>query len=124
MMDENLESRYGKIVNKLMESYDALVRVFAYVVGELSQSLPNSDLMCKSASMLLTTANELLSTTQKYEGCEKLLSESTLQLLDELSTSDNEKFQNIQRLGLLPLIIKMRMYRELIMTMKQQTVKR
>jgi len=119
-MNENLENRDEKIVNMLMGSYDAFVRVFAYMVGELSKSLPNSDFMCKSANELLPTANELLSTMQKYEGYEKLISESTSQLLDELCTSDNEKFENIQRLGLLPLINKMRMYRELIMTVKRQ----
>ena len=119
-MNENLENRDEKIVNMLMGSYDAFVRVCAYMVGELSKALPNSDFMCKSANELLPTANELLSTMQKYEGYEKLISEATSQLLDELCTSDNEKFENIQRLGLLPLINKMRMYRELIMTVKRQ----
>ena len=106
------------ILERFIKSYDSMVRIFAYTVGELSQSLPKSDYSCKSAIELLPAANQLLSTTQQYNGSEKFSALETSDLLDELITSDTPIFESIQRLGLLPLIQKIKMYRSLILSIK------
>lgn len=103
------------ISDMFVNAYDALVNVFAYTIGTLSKSLPQSDFYCKAANELLPVANELLATTSRYnEDGTKLSSPATSKVLDELYTSDRQPFTAIRELGLLPLIQKIRMYRELI----------
>jgi hypothetical protein len=97
-----------------VKSYDALVGVFAYTVGELSKSLPQSDYFAKAANELLPAANHLLATTQRFDGGENIFLPSTTQILDRLSTSGTPLFDAVQTLGLLPLIQKIMTYRELV----------
>ena len=98
-----------------VKSYDSLVNVFAYTVGELSKSLPQSDYFCKAANDLLPAANELLATTQRYDvGGAKIFSPSTTRLLNELSTSGSPVFASVRLFGLLPLIQKIMNYRDLV----------
>lgn len=114
-----------KIIENFVKSYDAMVGIFAYTVGELSRSLPQSDHFCKAANHLLPAANhllpaanQLLATTRKYDENDYFSSEKTSQLLDELLTSDTPTFEAVQRIGLMPLIRKILMYRHLIQAIK------
>ncbi len=97
-----------------MRSYDTLVNVFAYTVGELAKSLPQSDYFAKAANRLLPAANQLLATTQRFEGNDNIFLPSTTRLLSELSTSGTPVFDAVQKLGLLPLIQKIVIYRDLL----------
>ena len=107
-----------KIIENFVKSYDAMVGIFAYTVGELSRSLPQSDHFCKAANHLLPAANQLLATTRKYDENDYFSSEKTSQLLDELLTSDTPTFEAVQRIGLMSLIRKIQMYRHIIQAIK------
>lgn len=111
-------NKISSINSLFVKSYDTLVNVFAYTVGELSKALPQSDYFAKAANQLLPAANELLATTQRYEGTENVFLPSTTHLLNELSTSDTPVFDAVQTLGLLPLIQKIMTYRGLLMDIK------
>lgn len=111
---------YNSPINDLfVTAYDALVNVFAYTVGSLSKSLPQSDYFCKAANELLPVANQLLATTKRYEQERiNILSKTTSDLLEELCTSGKQRYDAIQSLGLLPLIQKIQKYRELVINTK------
>ena len=106
------------IVERLFAAYDSLVGCFAYTVSSLSKSLPKSDYFCKAAIELKPTANQLLSTTRQYDNDGLFWNDETTELLNSLSTSDTPMFEAIQRLGLLPMVQKIHMYRELIKSIK------
>ena len=106
------------IYSLFMKSYDALVNVFAYTVGEQAKSLPQSDFSAKAANKLLPAANHLLATTQRFEGGSNIFLPSTTRLLNELSTSGTPVFDAVQTLGLLPLIQKIMTYRDLLQNTK------
>ena len=101
------------IYSLFMKSYDALVNVFAYTVGE-----QQSDFSAKAANKLLPAANQLLATTQRFEGGSNIFLPSTTRLLNELSTSGTPVFDAVQTLGLLPLIQKIMTYRDLLQNTK------
>ena len=103
-----------------VKSYDTLVNVFAYTVGELSKSLPQSDYSAKAANALLPAASQLLATTQRFKGGDTIFLPSITRLLNELSTSGTPVFDAVQKLGLLPLIQKLMTYRELVMNTKEK----
>ena len=113
-------NKISSINSLFVKSYDALVGVFAYTVGELSKSLPQSDYFAKAANELLPAANHLLATTQRFDGGENIFLPSTTQILDRLSTSGTPLFDAVQTLGLLPLIQKIMTYRELVKDTKQK----
>ena len=107
-------NKISSINSLLVRSYDTLVNVFAYTVGEVSRSLPQSDYFAKAANMLLPAANQLLATTQRYEGGDNIFLPTTTRLLNELSTSGTPLFDAVQKLGLLLLIQKIMTYRDLL----------
>ena len=111
-------NKISSINSLLVRSYDTLVNVFAYTVGEVSRSLPQSDYFAKAANMLLPAANQLLATTQRYEGGDNIFLPSTTRALNELSTSGTPVFEAVQQLGVLPLIQKVITYRDLIKNTK------
>ena len=111
-------NKMSSINSLIVKAYDALVNVFAYTVGELSKSLPQSDYSAKAANSLLPAANQLLATTQRFEGGDNIFLPTTTRLLNELSTSGTPLFDAVQKLGLLPLIQKIMTYRNLLMDTK------
>ena len=102
------------INSPFQEPYDALVHAFAYTVGKVAKSLPQNDYFTKAANELLPAANELLATTQRFEGVDNIFLPSTTRLLNELSSSDTPVFGAVQILGLLPLVQKIITYRDLL----------
>lgn len=110
--------KLASILELLVKSYDSMVGIFAYTVGELSKSLPKSDMFSKAAADLVPLANRLLMTTQRYDKDNIFLSEETTELLDNLCTSETAAFDAVQKIGLLPLLVKISMYRELIMSIR------
>lgn len=106
------------IIDKLIGAYDAMVGIFAYTVSSLSNSLPKSDYFCKSAIDLKQAANQLLGTTEQYDKDGNFMSDETTELLNSLCTSDSPYFEAVMRLGLLPLIQKIKLYRDLIRSVK------
>ena len=111
-------NKISSINSLFVKSYDTLVNVFAYTVGELSKALPQSDYFAKAANKLLPAANQLLATTQRYEGGDKIFSPSMTRLLDDLSTSGTPLYDAVQTLGLLPLVQKIMTYRDLLKDIK------
>jgi hypothetical protein len=108
------------IIDRFVTAYDSMVGIFAYTVSSYAKSLPKSDYFCKSAVQLTPAANQLLATTQQYDKDGKFWSDQTTELLNGLCTSDMPTYDAIQRLGLLPLLQKIQMYRELIRSMKSE----
>lgn len=106
------------IINKCITAYDSMVGIFAYTVSSLSKSLPKSDYFCMSAIQLVPAANQLLATTQQYDKDDSFSSDETGKLLNDLCNPDSPTFDDIQSLGLLPLLQKIHFYRELILTIK------
>ena len=107
-------NKISSINSHFVKSYNALVEIFAYTVGRVSKSLPQSDYFAKAANELLPAANHLLATTQRFDGSENVFLPSTTKILNELSTSGTPLFDAVQMLGLLPLIQKIMTYRELV----------
>lgn len=119
------KERYNMILNpniidKFVTAYDSMVGIFAYTVSSLSKSLPRSDYFYKSAVKLTPAANQLLATTQQYDKDGMFWSDETTELLSSLCTSDTPTFEAIEMLGLMPLLQKIQMYRELIRSIKSE----
>jgi hypothetical protein len=107
------------IIDRFVTAYDSMVGIFAYTVSSLSKSLPKSDHACKSAIQLVPAANQLLATTRQYDKNDSFSSDATSELLNALCSSDTPTFGAIQTLGLLPLLQKIQLYRDMIRNIKE-----
>ena len=107
------------MIDRLASAYDSMVGIFAYTVSMMSKSMPKSDSFCKSATQLVPVANQLLATTRQYDKNDSFSSDATSELLNALCSSDTPTFGAIQTLGLLPLLQKIQLYRDMIRNIKE-----
>lgn len=108
------------IIDRFVTAYDSMVGIFAYTVRSYAKSLPKSDYFSKAAIQLTPAANQLLATTQQYDKDSNFWSNETTGLLNGLCTSDTPTYEAIEMLGLLPLLQKIQMYRDLIRSIKSE----